>query len=689
MPLSKSALAYRNNPASAKKHAEYNTKRNKSKERTAYRVELNRERRKRGIYGKGGPDMSHTESGKLVEEEPSKNRGRNGARGESTKRKDFVEGKGKKCGRGYIHATDKCTKGSGVRTAAKIALGAGLVAGTIALSRGSVHKTTPYVRGTPVLTWSSPKALLSPATKPKIHKVKAAPNLKLHRELESKLKARFFRTMDNYNDLVTRRTYNVKHKYVLVEFLDNNYGVATTPKGQIEFMAFARRDKSGKVYTKEIVFTTEGSYSPIKDKVTAKDSMEVFSKVERMLQKAIESDPSDLVLTTSPISPGLNKIYTRYGFKEHESGDYLITTVGELKKRSRRNDALRARKGKKCGESFIPRNHKCGADAPSSGITPKKAVILGAGAALGVVAALRARSLWTPALSRLYAEARKANRPWDTYAKKLKEDLRDLDVRRFAKARNDLKKRICSRGDARLDAWSKCKFAIGEASSFGRVLKHPNQPIVFKVPKENYYVPVSNGKQMTGTKQLHRRVAKMFDQEAENLQLANRLKVDSPRLEGYNPNTRTIAMEFLQGFDTYRSIRRKFPNLDRAVEFQLFANLRKMHTNGLVHMDLHPGNVLVNPATKRISIIDFGTSERSSNLAPFDFLDLVHTEVTTVTKLTLPLSVKQKGLILDSRDKYLPVIKGAKAYYTTVPDAQIPNNIEQFYQDVGTILLSS
>jgi serine/threonine protein kinase len=441
MPLSKSALAYRNNPASAKKHAEYNTKRNKSKERTAYRVELNRERRKRGIYGKGGPDMSHTESGKLVEEKPSKNRGRNGAGGKSTKKTDSL------------------------------------------------------------------------------------------------------------------------------------------------------KSRSGK--------------------------------------------------------------------------------------------------GKKCGESFIPRNHKCGADAPSSGITPKKAVILGAGAALGVVAALRARSLWTPALSRLYAEARKANRPWDTYAKKLKEDLRDLDVRRFAKARNDLKKRICSRGDARLDAWSECKFAIGEASSFGRVLKHPNQPIVFKVPKENYYVPVSNGKQMTGTKQLHRRVAKMFDQEAENLQLANRLKVDSPRLEGYNPNTRTIAMEFLQGFDTYRSIRRKFPNLDRAVEFQLFANLRKMHTNGLVHMDLHPGNVLVNPATKRISIIDFGTSERGSNLAPFDFLDLVHTEVTTVTKLTLPLSVKQKDLILDSRDKYLPVIKGAKAYYTTVPDAQIPNNIEQFYQDVGTILLSS
>jgi len=45
-------------------------------ERVKYREELNQERRKRGIMGEGGPDMSHTEEGGLVEEDPHTNRAR-------------------------------------------------------------------------------------------------------------------------------------------------------------------------------------------------------------------------------------------------------------------------------------------------------------------------------------------------------------------------------------------------------------------------------------------------------------------------------------------------------------------------------------------------------------------------------------------------------------------------------------
>jgi ribosomal protein S4 len=82
----KSARYYRDNPeARAKKNA-YQRKRNKSEENREYRSELNAERRKRGIYGKGGPDMSHTKSGRLVSESPKRNRARNGANGKSTKK---------------------------------------------------------------------------------------------------------------------------------------------------------------------------------------------------------------------------------------------------------------------------------------------------------------------------------------------------------------------------------------------------------------------------------------------------------------------------------------------------------------------------------------------------------------------------------------------------------------------------
>jgi hypothetical protein len=75
----KSATYYRSNPeAKAVKNAAQR-KRNKSKLAIQYRVDLKRERRQRGIDGKGGPDMSHDSQGNLAPESPKKNRARNGA----------------------------------------------------------------------------------------------------------------------------------------------------------------------------------------------------------------------------------------------------------------------------------------------------------------------------------------------------------------------------------------------------------------------------------------------------------------------------------------------------------------------------------------------------------------------------------------------------------------------------------
>ena len=83
---SKSAKYYASHPEARKKKAAYDTKYGSSESRKKYRRDLARERRKRGIMGKGGGDLSHTKSGKLVREAPSKNRARNGANGKSTKK---------------------------------------------------------------------------------------------------------------------------------------------------------------------------------------------------------------------------------------------------------------------------------------------------------------------------------------------------------------------------------------------------------------------------------------------------------------------------------------------------------------------------------------------------------------------------------------------------------------------------
>jgi hypothetical protein len=71
------AQYYRDNPEAKKKKAEYDKEFNKKPEQREKRAELASERRERGVYGKGGDDMSHTKDGKIVAEDPSKNRARN------------------------------------------------------------------------------------------------------------------------------------------------------------------------------------------------------------------------------------------------------------------------------------------------------------------------------------------------------------------------------------------------------------------------------------------------------------------------------------------------------------------------------------------------------------------------------------------------------------------------------------
>lgn len=95
---SKSSRAYKKSPSSAAKKRAYDRAYSKRKMgskagNTATKRKHNKEsaerwneRKRRGIAGKGGKDVSHTKSGRLVLENSTKNRGRNGKNGKSTKK---------------------------------------------------------------------------------------------------------------------------------------------------------------------------------------------------------------------------------------------------------------------------------------------------------------------------------------------------------------------------------------------------------------------------------------------------------------------------------------------------------------------------------------------------------------------------------------------------------------------------
>jgi hypothetical protein len=74
------AAFYRSNPEAYRKKLAYDKKRNATRAKKRYRAELARERRRRGIMGKGGPDVSHTKNGGFKLEDPKSNRARNGTK---------------------------------------------------------------------------------------------------------------------------------------------------------------------------------------------------------------------------------------------------------------------------------------------------------------------------------------------------------------------------------------------------------------------------------------------------------------------------------------------------------------------------------------------------------------------------------------------------------------------------------
>lgn len=75
--MKKTARYYKDNPEARKKKNEFNTRYHATPERRKYRSALVKERRKKGIYGKGGPDVSHKKDGSTTLENPSTNRARN------------------------------------------------------------------------------------------------------------------------------------------------------------------------------------------------------------------------------------------------------------------------------------------------------------------------------------------------------------------------------------------------------------------------------------------------------------------------------------------------------------------------------------------------------------------------------------------------------------------------------------
>jgi hypothetical protein len=82
---SRTAKYYAANPAARKRRVKKQAEINRRPAEKKKRRILARERRKRGIMGKGGKDVSHRADGSTFLESPSSNRARQGSGGKATR----------------------------------------------------------------------------------------------------------------------------------------------------------------------------------------------------------------------------------------------------------------------------------------------------------------------------------------------------------------------------------------------------------------------------------------------------------------------------------------------------------------------------------------------------------------------------------------------------------------------------
>ena len=81
----------------------------------------------------------------------------------------------------------------------------------------------------------------------------------------------------------------------------------------------------------------------------------------------------------------------------------------------------------------------------------------------------------------------------------------------------------------------------------------------------------------------------------------------------------TLRLRHLKGYteagDLYAHGGQDLRNAPLIVQVKLAREFRKLHTDGLAHGDIHGGNIMVNPKSKRVGLVDFGYSTQIDDVA--------------------------------------------------------------------------
>ncbi len=131
-----------------------------------------------------------------------------------------------------------------------------------------------------------------------------------------------------------------------------------------------------------------------------------------------------------------------------------------------------------------------------------------------------------------------------------------------------------------------------------------------------------------------------FEREAKVLASLNHPHIAAIYEVGEVGGTHFLAMELAEGEDLARRLARgALPIEDAiAIALQIAEGLEAAHERGIVHRDLKPGNVVVDPQTESVKLLDFGLAKAWEE-SPSTDLDLTRSP-------TLTAQMTQVGVIL-------------------------------------------
>lgn len=288
-----------------------------------------------------------------------------------------------------------------------------------------------------------------------------------------------------------------------------------------------------------------------------------------------------------------------------------------------RTDAPKGAQGKPCGESYIPRTHKCNKNAgplTAGNLKTAAKVALAVGALAGG-AYLTKRGIMSmdewrkspqsarnnPKLSpekaqQIADEAIAGGQKWDAQEK--------INARRQAELNTE-----CGIGlgkvlaPAKFDALTPNPRCQAGAGAFGTYFVHPSEKYGVKLFR--------NGDEDD--------VGFEFDMldraRAAGVNAPDPLSMNAVRDLDGEIRAQTLVLSHMKGYkelgDVYPYSRPGGADKTPLItQVKIAREFRKLHTEGLAHGDIHAGNIMVNPVSKKAALIDFGYATNLDSIHP-------------------------------------------------------------------------